>query len=116
MTTRPFLGTVATFREAYPEVKTLRLVGEQRGELARERQAQVYYTHVDIPENIPCANPRCRQGGFSLRTILMTLTGSREESYEGEFSCNGHEGTPKGRRKGDPCGNSLKFTLTLTYK
>jgi hypothetical protein len=35
---------------------------------------------------------------------------------EGERTvwCNGHEGTPKGRRKGSPCEN--RFDITLTVK
>jgi len=115
MKPQPFLGTVSSFREAYSEVKTLRLEGKQRGELARESQSAVNYTESDLPQIIPCANPRCQQGGYDLFTSLSTVTHNRGTSYERELFCNGHEGSPQGRRRGDPCCNALKFSLALTY-
>lgn len=116
MESRPFVGTMSSFREAYPDVKSLRLEGRERGDLASGMgQRDVHYTESNIPGNIPRGNPRCQQGGYDLNPVVMTLTGSRDTSYEIDWSCNGHEGTPKGRRIGDPCMNSIRATLTITY-
>jgi hypothetical protein len=116
MSDPPFFGTVSTFRQAYPQVKTLCFEGEQSGELAREHQRQMRYSESTLPGKIPCANPRCRQGGFDLNTTLMAVTQDTNPGFEGKLYCSGHEGTPKGRRIGDPCYNSVNFVLSVTYE
>jgi len=105
---KPFLGTVSSFHEAYPEVKTLRFVGKEQGDLASGHdQRKLNYTESTLPSTIPCGNPHCQQGGYDFNTTLMSLTATKATSYEIDWSCNGHEGTPKGRRIGDPCMNSI---------
>jgi hypothetical protein len=116
MTHRPFLGTVSSLRQAYPEVKTLFFEGEQSGELAREHQRHLRYSESTLPAKIPCGNPRCRQGGFDLNTTLMSVAHDKKPGSEGKLYCNGHEGTPKGRRIGDPCFNTVSFILSITYE
>ena len=117
MESKPFLGTVSSFREAYPDVKSIRLEGQELGDLASGMDRRnVHYTESDIPGSIACGNPRCQQGGYDLNALVMTLTGSRDTSYEIDWSCDGHEGTPKGRRIGDPCMNSIRATITITYR
>jgi len=116
MVFKPFLGTLSSFHEAYPEVESLHLEGRERGDLASGMgQRDVRYTESNIPGNIPCGNPRCQQGGYDLNALVMTLTANRYTSYEIDWSCKGHEGTPKGRRIGDPCMNSIRAKLTITY-
>ena len=116
MSHRPFLGTVSSLRQAYPEVKTLCFEGEQNRELAREHQRQLRYSESTLPSKIPCANSRCQQGGFDLNTTLMAVAHAKKPQLEGKLYCNGHEGTPKGRRIGDPCYNTVTFVLSVTYQ
>lgn len=115
MESKPFLGSVSSFKEAYPEIKSLLLNGTQSGEVSRENQRLIHYSQINLPQTIPCSNPRCKQGGFDLMATLITVTHSRMSSYETTMYCGGHEGTPKGRVKGDPCFNSLSFKLEATY-
>ena len=111
---RPFLGTVASFREAFPRVKTLRLVGRQRGDASGEYQREEHYTESNVPQVIRCSNPRCQQGGYDLMPYMLSISPDNP-NYEGEIYCSGHEGTPKGRRKGDPCWNRLTFSIAATF-
>lgn len=115
MESKSFLGSVASFKTAYPEIKTLQLKGTQNGEVSSESQHQIYYSEKNLPQNIPCSNPRCKQGGFNLLATLITLAHSKIPSYEATFYCGGHEGTPKGRVRGDSCFNSLTFKIEATY-
>lgn len=117
MESRPFIGTPSSFREAYPDVKSVRFDGQERGDLASGfAERAVHYTESDLPGNIPCGNPRCVQGGYDLNATMMTLTENQDSSYEIDWFCNGHEGTPKGRRIGDPCMNSIVAKLTISYR
>jgi hypothetical protein len=111
-----WLGKPAPFREVYPNVKSLRLEGTQHGDLRSEYQATLHFSESNIPATIDCANPRCQQGGYRIQPLLDALVHAKESRSEQTWHCNGHEGSPKGRRKGDPCMNYIKFTLTIEYK
>lgn len=117
MESKPFLGTVSSLREAYPEIDTLAFVAVEIGDLPREKDRRdVRYSAANIPGAVPCGNPRCQQGGYDLNGVLAGLTASGETSYEFDWSCNGHEGTPKGRRIGNPCMNLIKGTIMISYR
>jgi hypothetical protein len=113
-TRTPFLdGTPTTFAKAYPSVSTLRLVGEESGDIGEGRipTRAVQYSQADIPARINCSNPRCKQGGYELQLTLDTVIGNKEASCHVSWSCNGREG-----RHGGPCTNSLKFTVDIIYR
>lgn len=115
--TNPFFGTVTTFGKAYPEVESLKFTGTETGDLRNgDWEQNISCSESSLPETIPCGNPRCQQGGYSLRAILITITHSRDAEFDGSMSCKGHEGTPKGRRKGNSCCNRLKYKLEVKYK
>lgn len=117
MESRPFLGTVSSFSEAYPDVLSIRFEGKERGDLPRDQEERIqHYTEADLPQIVPCGNPRCQQGGYDLNATLIGITHSRETEYEIDWSCNGHEGTPKGRRIGVDCMNSITGKLTIAYR
>ena len=111
-----WLGKPAPFHEAYPNIKSIRIEGKQHGDLRSEFAADVHYSESNIPSTIPCANPRCQQGGYRLQPYLDAMVHSKDTEAELDWSCNGHEGSPQGRRKGDPCMNYIKFTIKVAYK
>lgn len=123
MTYRPFLkGEPTTFDKIFPTVKSLVLTGKEHGDfrdlssISIDRRSTLHYTAASLPANISCANPRCQQGGYELQWILEGIISNRDTHYENIFHCNGHEGSPKGRRKGDRCGNYIKISIELAYK
>jgi hypothetical protein len=107
----PFLGTTTDRNAAFPDIRSLsvRVVQDPYGMYCREPwQRESSYSKANIPRYERCRNPRCQQGGVDLQQIVWF-------SGEGEhkFYCSGHEGTPKGRRKGDPCDNSFTITVSI---
>jgi hypothetical protein len=56
----------------------------------------------------PCANPLCQQGGLDVQHLLMM---NGPGSYV--IDCRGHEGSPNGRRKGDPCDNVFNVNVEI---
>ena len=108
---RPFLGETHDRDRAFPGIDELDLiVGQDKfGHYTLDgRPRESHYTKGDIPRHLNCVNPRCQQGGLDLQRIVMFwLEGQRT------VSCNGHEGTPKGRRKGDPCENRFDISLSI---
>ena len=86
-TATPFLGTTTDRNAAFPGI------------------AQIKFSVSQDPYG---ANPRCQQGGLLTQQIVLF-----HPDGECDFPCNGHEGTPAGRRKGDPCDNRFKVTLEV---
>lgn len=64
------------------------------------------YNAQTMPLHLHCRNSQCQQGGVDLVKYVYF-----NPSGENDYHCDGHEGTPKGRRIGDPCGNSFKLML-----
>ena len=109
---RPFLGTTTDRDAAFPDIESMTIVVEQDkyGYYSRDAwQRKSKYTKASIPRFARCLNPRCQQGGLDLQHIA-TFSSDGEHNY----SCSGHEGSPKGRRVGSPCMNS--FTVTVEIK
>lgn len=109
---RPFLGTTTDPNEAFPEIKELTVIVTQdlHGYYRKsDAQSISRYTKRSLPRYERCLNPRCRQGGLDLQKIVI-FHGDGEH----QFSCNGHEGTPQGRHKGDPCDNAFIVTVATS--
>lgn len=108
---KSFSGETTDRREAFPDIISLELhVTQDRfgRYTSRPSQRERRYTLKTFPPHLSCANPRCQQGGLDLQKIVESWP-----SGSHKFRCNGHEGTPKGRRKGGPCGNSFEVTLSV---
>lgn len=117
MKNKPFLaGEPVPFRKAYPDVKSLLFTATERGAVGDREQRDYRYTESNMPAKLGCSNPRCQQGGYELQPMLDALTHDQQPGYEADWLCNGHEGSPQGRRKGQPCMNSLSLKIELTYK
>ncbi|WP_247572575.1 hypothetical protein [Ralstonia solanacearum] len=109
---RPFLGTTEDPDQAFPGIKEMTVtVAQDPYGYYRKTDTQPInrYTKYSLPRRERCLNPRCQQGGLDLQQIV-TFSGDGEH----QFSCNGHEGTQQGRRKGDPCDNVFVVTITTT--
>ena len=113
---KPFLGELTTFAKAYPNFGELVVRVHHDGDLAYVHQKSAVYTAATLPGVLRCPNPKCQQGGYDLSATVITLAHGRTPNYSVSWSCNGHEGSPKGRRKGDPCMNSVELEFQASYK
>lgn len=84
----------------------LKVVQDPHGMFGGTREH--HFSPKTTPQTLHCRNARCQQGGFELvKFVYFAADGVTENTYY----CDGHEGTPKGRRVGDPCGNSFVVRL-----
>lgn len=109
----PFLGTTNNREEAFSGIEVLNIVIKQDpygyyGNKDHSREAT--YSKSNVPRYASCNNPRCQQGGVDLQRLVWF-----HPSGEYEYYCGGHEGTPKGRYKGDPCGNVFTIILEVEH-
>jgi len=114
-----FLGRPAPFKEAFPEIKSLRVEIEQDKWLFHSKPTDhrtSVFTEHNIPPTVSCRNLRCQQGGIELQQTIYFMVQNRETQKSLDGICNGHEGTPKGRRIGNPCDNGYAVNIEITYK
>jgi hypothetical protein len=118
--TKPRLAhRTGDFGEAFPNVEAIDFSIDDNpwGWYDVRGHRPLQFTSASATSFIPCPNNRCRRGGFDFGTFLRNYTyGSKITSVDQSYPCNGDEGTPAGRRKGDPCMNSFKVKGTITYK
>jgi hypothetical protein len=117
---RSFLPRTATFRSAFPTVKSLRIEATPYGDGLRYRPNGQpdfdVFTESTLQPAIVCRNPRCQQGGTDIENLLHMLTYARTTDDERVVHCCGHEGSPKGRRHGDSCGNYVVLKIRIEYQ
>lgn len=110
-TTKPFLGETKDLKEAFPGIKSLSVTVTQdiyknyRGNLP---SPTLTYSLKNLPRYCKCYNPRCQQGGVDLQQVIYNY-GEGQHT----LNCNGHEGTPKGGKKGSFCNNAFILNIKI---
>lgn len=117
----PFLGKTDSFAKAFPEIEDIRVEIKETGEgIPRWRQdndISDIYTRNNLPgEYVDCSNPRCYNGGIRLGQIIRFMIDQKQMEYQDTLSCQGYEGSPKGRKKHDDCYNMFDVKITIKYK
>lgn len=84
-----------TFKENYPEVEKLEItVEEVSSDEKMKLPIQIYRDNDFVPVN-SCHNPKCHNGGVSLKNILILMISSERTDLELETGCNGWEYIPR---------------------
>jgi hypothetical protein len=110
---RPFLGPRVSFASAYPTV-TRAVVRFTETDFGNDPKTRLH-DFADGPR-ATCGNPRCQRGGYDFGWLLSEMVREGLENKAVEMSCEGDEGSPKGKRKGAGCLMSMKGTITVDYK
>jgi hypothetical protein len=116
---RPWLGTPALFLDAYPQVAEIKVESDESGDFPIGQSPHMQHrvlTNNDVGSVLRCSNPLCKQGGLSIQNVVYFMLEAHETYKEFTGHCDGHEGSPKGRRKGAPCSNYFKVKVTIKYK
>ncbi|HEY4114138.1 MAG TPA: hypothetical protein VGM17_08765 [Rhizomicrobium sp.] len=121
MKTRPFLGeATATFAEAFPHIGSFTITVDQGdavwGEAAPGYRSAFFNENYPPPPVIGCTNRRCHQGGLRFEALIPWSGSELPYDYENKFPCNGHEGSPKGRRIGARCMNTFRLKMHFERK
>jgi hypothetical protein len=102
------------FSEAFPLIKNVKVKVEEYdwGNLIGTN----YYSESNMAEFINCRNPKCYNGGFRIAEQLRFMEYDKETQKKLEISCQGYEGSPKGRKKDGPCYHDFKVEIEIAYK
>lgn len=108
-------GKKASFDEVFPTVADVRVVVREKGAGVWGLEGEVRH-FGKTGEFINCSNPSCYNGGFSIGQVLRDMVRAGETVREDSAVCQGHEGSPKGRRIVRRCVNFFKYSVEVTYK
>jgi|GEM_PF-1677634 len=113
---QPFFATTpTTFQGRFPNISTyeVRIEQDRSGYHSRDGKPAIglYTEKANLPARVGCVNPRCRRGGLSLEWYLHSVKKDEPFAYEGDFFCDGDEGSPGGQKKGDPCLNRFHVEI-----
>ena len=108
-----FFGELATFAKAYPNIESASVEYVESSFGIEEGK---HFHNVANGGLIRCRNPRCFRGGYELEMIISGMERNKETESTGSLHCPGDEGTPKGRKLGEPCGNKIDYTVKIKYR
>ncbi len=65
---------------------------------------------------VNCSNPLCYKGGLRLDTVLDEMIRKNKTEMEETKSCQGYEGSPKGKKRSGTCYHSFQLKVNIEYK
>lgn len=105
----PFLGTTTNVDEAFPGITEIDLTVVQDPFSVYGAPIVHRYSKQTLPRFERCVNSRCQQGGIDLQKHVLFWG-----EAPADFRCDGHEGSPQGRRKGHDCMNTYQISAIIT--
>jgi hypothetical protein len=110
-----FLAGKETFKEAFPQIERLKVEVEE-SDFGNSPRLSIY-SEANCGEYIDCSIPLCYNGGFRVGQIVRNMVTCGETEYEDDYiSCQGYEGSPKGRRKNRNCLHCFKVKISSKYR
>ena len=97
-------------------VAALRIEAHEKGTHAEPFNWIV--THKEaVRERLPCNNPACYGGGFSLGNLLRDMVRDRQAEYVGTGFCTGQEGDPEEALEPRPsCPTRFDIGINLRFR
>jgi hypothetical protein len=105
------------FDEAYPTIDDITVEFKENGYMLHPHQKRSgSFSKENLVPSMPCSNVSCKQGGFSLEPVIRNMVRNKQTTLEETVGCKGHEGSPKGRRRGRDCMNHVELKISIKYK
>jgi len=112
-----FVSKTDSFDKAFPEIEDVKVEVTESGEgLTQFNRERIYSKRTLRGEYIDCHNPMCYNGGFDIGEIIRDMIRNKQAELVTYKTCQGYEGSPKGRRRYRSCVNSFNIKVTIKYK
>lgn len=112
-----FVSKTDSFDKAFPEIEDVKVEVTESGEgLTQFNRERIYSKRTLRGEYIDCHNPMCYNGGFGIGEIIRDMIRNKQAELVTYKTCQGYEGSPKGRRRYRSCVNSFNIKVIIKYK
>jgi len=115
-TSTPVFGKKTTFDKAFPEIADVKVEVTESGEGVTQFTHKRSYSESRLGEYIDCSNPACYNGGFHIADILREMVRNKQADLTTTAICQGHEGSPKGRKIYRKCLNHFQIKVHIGYR
>jgi len=107
------LAEKVPFSKALPQIKDIVIeITESNGFQKSERR----YQKSNFPgEYVDCSNTLCYNGGIQIGSMVRDMVLANKTVSKISRSCQGYEGSPKGRRRYRPCIHFFWVEITIEY-
>lgn len=107
------LAEKVPFSKAFPQIKDIVIeITESNGFQKSERR----YQKSNFPgEYVDCSNTLCYNGGIQIGSMVRDMVLANKTVSKISRSCQGYEGSPKGRRRYRPCIHFFWVEITIEY-
>lgn len=130
---QPLFGKRISFKEAFPSITEILIeVFEFEGYLRPEDDTYKknpnlirystnpryqFFDEDNFPgEYINCSETLCYNGGFNIAKIIRNMLSENLNFKEGDASCQGYLGSPKGRKKYKYCTHEFEYRIKIIFK
>jgi len=106
-----------TFAESFPMIEDIKVIVKRGGHYGVSEWNKEEHYGTNVGEYVDCSNPTCYNGGFSVGNFVRMMIASEQTHFEKEYiSCQGYEGSPKGKRRYRSCTNHFAVVIDIKYK
>jgi hypothetical protein len=113
---RIFVGPPTTFENAFPTLEDA-VIEYAEGDILRQgKELNRVASMKRVGGQLRCSNSSCYRGGYEFDFDAHDMVRNKLVSRRLRKTCQGDEGTPKGRKQGRQCLNSIDARLRLVYK
>ena len=106
-----------TFAEAFPTIEDIKVVVKRGGHYGVSEWNKEEHYGMNVGEYVDCSNSTCYNGGFSIGEFVRLMVASNQTHFEKDYiSCQGYEGSQKGKRRYRSCTNHFAVVIDIKYK
>jgi hypothetical protein len=111
-----FSKKVDTFHEAYPTIAKLHVEVSEKELGSSGLARRLTFTEQHFQHAVNCSNPVCYRGGVQVGWLIHDMVRNKETDREETKSCEGYEGSPKGRKRYRTCLHRFTVKAHVDYR
>ncbi len=108
------------FAELYPTIEEIQVIVKRSGNgKPTHADTQAYYDRYgkDVVDYVDCANPMCRNGGFSIGSLIEKMVVSNQTNLQKDYiPCPGYEDSSPRVGRTHQCTNFFGIRINIKYK
>jgi hypothetical protein len=106
------------FERSFPMIESFSFDGIMtNGFWPLSNGGKISFNKINYPGDlIPCQNPSCREGGFTLFDAVNEMVRQKNQASKFDKKCKGNEAGDRKKSGGRSCAYMVTGHITITFK
>ena len=106
------------FSDVFPSIEDMKVVVKLGGDYGVSELNSENHFGTNVTEYyIPCTNPMCHEGGFSVDNLIKRMVASNETRLQKDYiPCQGFENPSNWTGRNHRCTNFFSVRIDIKYK